>query len=68
MLFNTGTEAVVSSHGLISTVAFQLGKDKETYYALEGSMAVAGSSLRWLRDNLKLIDSMEEISKLGNYL
>ncbi|KAI8876098.1 glycerol kinase [Backusella circina FSU 941] len=68
MLFNTGTEAVSSSHGLISTVAFRLGKDKETYYALEGSMAVAGSSLRWLRDNLKLIDSMEEVSKLAEHV
>ncbi|CAO3703422.1 unnamed protein product [Rhizopus stolonifer] len=63
MLFNTGKEPVQSTHGLITTVAFQLGKD--AYYALEGSMAVAGSSLRWLRDNLRLIGSMEEVSELA---
>lgn len=66
MLFNTGKEPVVSTHGLITTVAFQLGKD--AYYALEGSMAVAGSSLRWLRDNLRLINSMEEVSELAEHV
>lgn len=65
MLFNTGTKPVTSSHGLITTVAFQLGKDVPAIYALEGSMAVAGSSLRWLRDNLRLIRTMEEVSDLG---
>jgi glycerol kinase len=65
MLFNTGEESVTSSHGLITTVAFQLGKEAKATYALEGSMAVAGSSLRWLRDNLRLINSMEEVSALG---
>ncbi|KAG0738813.1 hypothetical protein G6F62_009379 [Rhizopus arrhizus] len=66
MLFNTGTTPVESTHGLITTVAFQLGKD--AYYALEGSMAVAGSSLRWLRDNLRLINSMEEVSELAEHV
>ncbi|CEP08656.1 hypothetical protein [Parasitella parasitica] len=65
MLFNTGHEAVKSTQGLITTVAFQLGKHVEATYALEGSMAVAGSSLRWLRDNLKLINSMEQVSDLA---
>ncbi|KAL0080663.1 glycerol kinase [Phycomyces blakesleeanus] len=66
MLFNTGTTAVKSSHGLITTVAFQLGRNAKPNYALEGSVAVAGSSLRWLRDNLRLIDSMEQVSELAS--
>lgn len=65
MLFNTGTKPVTSSHGLITTIAFKLGENEPATYALEGSMAVAGSSLRWLRDNLRLINSMEEVSDLG---
>lgn len=65
MLFNTGKKPVASSHGLITTVAFKLGPDEPANYAIEGSMAVAGSSLRWLRDNLRLINSMEEVSDLG---
>lgn len=65
MLFNTGENMVESNHGLISTIAFQLGENAKPNYALEGSMAVAGSSLRWLRDNLRLINSMEEVSELG---
>lgn len=65
MLFNTGTEPVTSSHGLITTLAFKLGEKEPATYALEGSMAVAGSSLRWLRDNLRLINTMEEVSDLG---
>ncbi|KAI7868131.1 glycerol kinase [Spinellus fusiger] len=66
MLFNTGTQPVKSSHGLITTVAFQLGKESSVHYALEGSVAVAGSSLRWLRDNLRLIKSMEEVGELAS--
>ncbi|CAO3656880.1 unnamed protein product [Mucor fragilis] len=68
MLFNTGEEAVKSKQGLITTIAFQLGKDAKATYALEGSMAVAGSSLRWLRDNLRLINSMEEVSELAEHV
>ncbi|KAI8636814.1 glycerol kinase [Parasitella parasitica] len=68
MLFNTGQKAVKSTHGLITTIAFQLGKDAKATYALEGSMAVAGSSLRWLRDNLKLINSMEQVSDLAEHV
>ncbi|OBZ87649.1 Glycerol kinase [Choanephora cucurbitarum] len=68
MLFNTGDKPVVSSHGLITTVAFQLGEKAKATYALEGSMAVAGSSLRWLRDNLRLINTMEEVSELAEHV
>ncbi|KAG2212695.1 hypothetical protein INT47_000672 [Mucor saturninus] len=68
MLFNTGTKPVTSSHGLITTIAFKLGENEPATYALEGSMAVAGSSLRWLRDNLRLINSMEEVSDLAEHV
>ncbi|KAI8991632.1 glycerol kinase [Mycotypha africana] len=68
MLFNTGEELVKSKHGLITTVGFKLGEKAKAIYALEGSMAVAGSSLRWLRDNLRLIDSMEEVSGLAAHV
>ncbi|KAI9470798.1 MAG: glycerol kinase [Benjaminiella poitrasii] len=68
MLFNTGEDMVESTHGLITTVAFKLGDNEKATYALEGSMAVAGSSLRWLRDNLRLIDSMEEVSELAKHV
>ncbi|KAG0170428.1 Glycerol kinase [Apophysomyces sp. BC1034] len=67
MLFNTGTEPIESTHGLIRTVAFKLGK-KPAHYALEGSIAVAGSALRWLRDNLRLINTMEEVSELASHV
>ena len=47
VLFNTGEELIRSKHGLISTVAFQPGRDKKPVYALEGSIAVAGSAIKW---------------------
>ncbi|KAI8141018.1 hypothetical protein BJV82DRAFT_519090, partial [Fennellomyces sp. T-0311] len=65
MLFNTGDKPVVSQHGLLSTVAYQLGPDATPAYALEGSVAVAGSSISWLRDNLKLINSVDQLNELA---
>ena len=50
LILNTGTEIVHSSHGLITTVAYRLG-DEPPRYALEGSIAVTGSLIQWLRDN-----------------
>ena len=47
VLFNTGEELVRSENGLISTVAFQAGPDAKPVYALEGSIAVAGSAIKW---------------------
>lgn len=47
MLFNTGEEVVPSSHGLLTTVAYKPGKDAKPVYALEGSIAVAGSAIQW---------------------
>ncbi|XP_026324497.1 glycerol kinase isoform X2 [Hyposmocoma kahamanoa] len=55
LLYNTGTRRVQSTHGLITTVAYKLGPDSPAVYALEGSIAVAGGAMKFLRDNLKLI-------------
>lgn len=64
MLFNTGDKPVISKNGLLTTVAYQLGKEKPMY-ALEGSIAAAGSSIQWLRDGLGIIDESKEISTLA---
>lgn len=60
LLTNTGTELVRSHHGLVSTVAYQVDGGPLTY-ALEGSIAVAGSLVHWLRDNLGIIASSSEL-------
>lgn len=58
MLMNTGVEAVRSEHGLLTTIAW--GIDDKVYYALEGSIFVAGSAIQWLRDGLRMFrDSAE---------
>jgi len=54
LLMNTGNKAVTSQNGLLTTIAW--GIDDEVYYALEGSIFVAGAAIQWLRDGLKLID------------
>lgn len=64
MLFNTGDTPVFSKNGLLTTVAYQFGQDKPSY-ALEGSIAVAGSSIQWLRDNLCMINQSHEIGALA---
>ena len=64
MLLNTGEELVASTHGLLTTVCYQLG-DAPPVYALEGSIAVTGSLIQWLRDNLGLIGSAEEVERLA---
>jgi glycerol kinase len=64
MLLNTGTQAVPSSNGLLTTLAYRLGGQPPAY-ALEGSIAVAGALVRWLRDNLGLISSSDEIEALA---
>ncbi|MGN1003635.1 MAG: glycerol kinase GlpK [Oscillospiraceae bacterium] len=55
LLMNTGTKPVMSSHGLLTTLAWGVGGKVE--YALEGSIFVAGAAIQWLRDELRLIDS-----------
>ena len=64
LLLNTGTEKVVSEHGLLTTVCYAL-PDQKPVYALEGSIAVTGSLVQWLRDNLGLISSADEIEALA---
>uniref|UniRef100_A0A3P9MNL7 glycerol kinase n=1 Tax=Oryzias latipes TaxID=8090 RepID=A0A3P9MNL7_ORYLA len=65
LLRNTGAKPVMSDHGLLTTVAYKLGRDKPACYALEGSVAIAGAVVRWLKDNLGIIGSSEELEKLA---
>ncbi|WP_020668184.1 glycerol kinase GlpK [Amycolatopsis nigrescens] len=62
VLLNTGTEKVLSQNGLLTTVCYKIGSN-DTIYALEGSIAVTGSLVQWLRDNLGLIGSAAEIEE-----
>jgi len=64
MLLNTGTEPVESKSGLLTTVCYKIG-DQPAVYALEGSIAVTGSLVQWLRDNLGIISSAPEIEQLA---
>jgi glycerol kinase len=64
MLLNTGTEVIPSTHGLLTTVCYQFGGE-EPIYALEGSVAITGALVQWLRDNLKLIDTSPEVEDLA---
>ncbi|GAB2609872.1 glycerol kinase GlpK [Pseudactinotalea suaedae] len=64
MLINTGTEQVPSENGLLTTVCYKIG-DQPAVYALEGSIAVTGSLVQWLRDNLGIISSAPEIEDLA---
>jgi glycerol kinase len=64
MLMNTGTTPVPSKHGLLTTVAYQLDPNPAVY-ALEGSIAVTGSLVQWLRDNLQIIQSSAEVEALA---
>uniref|UniRef100_A0A2K6QHW0 glycerol kinase n=1 Tax=Rhinopithecus roxellana TaxID=61622 RepID=A0A2K6QHW0_RHIRO len=65
LLCNTGRKCVFSEHGLLTTVAYKLGREKPAYYALEGSVAIAGAVIRWLRDNLGIIETSGDIEKLA---
>jgi len=64
LLLNTGTELVRSTHGLLSTVAYQLAGEPAAY-ALEGSIAITGSLVQWFRDQLELIATAPEIETLA---
>ena len=64
LLYNVGEKPVISTHGLLSTVAFDFAGQKPMY-ALEGSIAVAGSSIKFLQNNLKFIESSAQISQLA---
>jgi glycerol kinase len=64
LLLNTGNEAVQSENGLITTVGYKIG-DQDPVYCLEGSIAITGSLVQWLRDNLKLIKSSSDVEDLA---
>ncbi|MFA6775321.1 MAG: glycerol kinase GlpK [Sphaerochaetaceae bacterium] len=64
LLVNTGEKRVTSKMGLITTVAYQMAGQKPRY-ALEGSIAVAGSLVQWARDNLKIVSSPQELDHLA---
>jgi glycerol kinase len=64
LIFNTGTDIIHSENGLLTTLGYKLG-DNAPHYALEGSIAVTGSLIQWLRDNLGLISSASEIEALA---
>ncbi|QCR19143.1 glycerol kinase GlpK [Agrococcus sp. SGAir0287] len=64
LIFNTGEEIVHSKNGLLTTVGYKIG-DEPTHYALEGSIAVTGSLIQWLRDNLGLIQDAPSVETLA---
>lgn len=64
MLENTGGEIVHSKFGLLTTVAYKIG-DKPAQYALEGSIAITGALVQWLRDNLGIIEKSPDIETLA---
>jgi glycerol kinase len=64
LLLNTGTEAVSSSHGMLTTIAYQI-RGQKPVYCLEGAIAIAGALVQWLRDNLGFIRHASEIETLA---
>jgi glycerol kinase len=65
ILYNVGDKPVISKHGLLTTVAFDFGGSSKPQYALEGSIAVAGSSVKFLVDNLGFIENSSKVSQLA---
>ena len=63
-LTNTGEEIIKSSHGLLTTIAYQVEGEKPLY-ALEGSVPIAGAAVQWLRDNLNIIKQSEDVESLA---
>lgn len=60
ILINTGVYPVPSSTGLLTTPCYQLGPNAPVFYALEGSIAIAGAGISWLKDNLGAIKDPED--------
>ncbi|KAI8097999.1 uncharacterized protein B0P05DRAFT_576845 [Gilbertella persicaria] len=65
LLMNVGDSPVISRHGLLSTIGYQFGPDGPVSYALEGSISVAGAAVKWLRDNMEIIKTSDDIDKLA---
>ncbi|PLB35014.1 glycerol kinase, partial [Aspergillus candidus] len=66
MLYNVGDKPVISKHGLLATVGFQLGRDRKPTYALEGSVAVAGSGVSFLMNNMGFFRDSRKVSDLAS--
>jgi glycerol kinase len=64
LLLNTGTEAVQSKNGMLTTVGYKVG-DNDAIYCLEGAIAITGALVQWLRDNLKMIKAAPEVEELA---
>lgn len=65
LLYNVGTEPVISKYGLLATVAYDFGKGRKPIYALEGSIAVAGSGVQFLKNNLNFFESSSKITEVA---
>ncbi|KAH6887991.1 hypothetical protein B0T10DRAFT_65115 [Thelonectria olida] len=66
LLYNVGNEPVISKTGLLATVAYDFGNGRKPVYALEGSIAVAGSGVKFLQNKLSLIKQSSEVDALAN--
>jgi glycerol kinase len=64
MLLNTGTKPVQSKNGLLTTLGYKIG-DQDAVYCLEGSIAITGALIQWLRDNLKMIEKSPDVEALA---
>jgi glycerol kinase len=65
LLYNVGEKPTISTHGLLATVAYDFGRDRKPVYALEGSVAVAGSGVKFLMNNMGFIAHAEKVSELA---
>jgi glycerol kinase len=65
LLLNTGTEAVQSKSGMLTTLGYKIG-DNDAVYCLEGAIAITGALVQWLRDNLKMIKAAPEVEELAS--
>ncbi|MCO5557933.1 hypothetical protein L7F22_011506 [Adiantum nelumboides] len=65
ILLNTGEDIIASQHGLLTTIAYKLGPKAPTNYALEGSIAISGAAVQWLRDGLGIIKTASDIEGLA---
>ncbi len=66
MLLNTGTKPVQSKNGLLTTLGYKIGNEPAVY-CLEGSIAITGALVQWLRDNLKMIEKSPDVEAAGQH-
>lgn len=66
LLYNTGPKKIDSAYGLITTVAYKVGPTTPPIYALEGSIAVAGAALSWLKDNINILPAFNEAENIAS--